>query len=380
LRSALKYNSGGKVRETKKLIENMPDSLEVFYLDRIKMIKGGIAGYFPHSLDKAFYERISDQVELFDQDEDKVYESTFLPTQQYLDRGGKVLRPLLAALCLEAYGCDSSDYESFLGAIEVMEDSSIMMDDYIDNSLLRRGGHCAHVVHGNPIANLASCTAFALSHYIFYNNEMNLPFEKATRLINAVAWEHIQMAFGQIEELYWTESNINTVTVEQYLQETIARCAFLTFRGPLRYAAIIADAPEEDIPVLEKIGEYMLVGYHVRGDNLDMSPDSDAWGKIAGEDITTGRRTLLINYILQNASEEDNKRLVEIINSRTVDESRKREVFDLVMKYRGLEYTRDLAEKYNSLTKKEIDKLHVSDKHKNLFCQFSDFSCMKRAV
>lgn len=368
------------MREIKKLIENMPESLEKFYLEKIKMIKRGVENYFPHSVDTAFYERISNQVELFDQDKEKIYESVLLPTQQYLNRGGKVLRPMLAALCLEAYECDAADYELFLGAIEVMEDSSIMMDDCIDNSQLRRGGPCAHIAHGVPIASISSSTAFALGHYIFYNNEMNLDMEKAARLMNALAWENIQMAFGQIEELYWTESNINTVTVDQYLQETVARCAFLTFRGPLRYAAIIADAPEEDIPVLEKIGEYMLIGYHVRGDNLDMSPDSDTWGKVAGEDITTGRRTLLINYLLQNADEKDNKKLVEILNSRTAGENEKKTVFDLVMKYKGFEYTRDLAEKYNELTKKEIARLHISDKYKNLFCQFSDFSSVKRAV
>lgn len=368
------------VRDIKKLIENMPDSLEQYYLQQIKMIKRGINDYFPHNFSTGFYEKITDLEEIFSQDERTIYESILLPVQQYLDRGGKVLRPVLAALCLEAYGCDALEYEAFLGALEVMEDSSIMMDDYIDNSLLRRGGPCAHMVYGNPLANLASCTVFALSHYVFYNNELNLPIEKVTRLVNAVAWEHIQMAFGQIEELYWTESNINTVKVEQYLQETIARCAFLTFRGPLRYAGILVDAPEEDIPVLEKIGEYMLIGYHLRGDNLDMSPDSDAWGKIAGEDITTGRRTLLINYLLQNATPEEKKELVEILNSRTIDDKTKYEVFELVVKYKGFEHTQDMARHYNNLVQQEIDKLHISDSYKTLFFQFSDFASISRAV
>ena len=76
------------MREIKKLIENMPESLEKFYLEKIKMIKKGVEKYFPHSVDTAFYERISNQVELFDQDKEKIYDSVLLPTQQYLDRGG----------------------------------------------------------------------------------------------------------------------------------------------------------------------------------------------------------------------------------------------------------------------------------------------------
>ena len=60
-------------------------------------------------------------------------------------------------MTLSAYGKDPADYTPFLACIEVMEDSSIMMDDYIDNSLLRRGGPCAHIKHGFPMANISAC-------------------------------------------------------------------------------------------------------------------------------------------------------------------------------------------------------------------------------
>ena len=368
------------MRNIDALVQGMPAALTEFYRRHIARVKKAIAEYFPRSFDGAFYERITGQVEIFPMDEVAVYESVFLPTHEYLERGGKVLRPVLAALCLEAYGADPAAYKPFLGAIEVMEDSSIMMDDYIDNSMMRRGGECAHVRHGYPVANIASCTAFALSHYLFYNNEMNLPISKAVRLLNAIAWEHIQMAFGQIEELYWTENDVNTVSVDQYLQETVARCAFLTFRGPLRYAAILADAPEDDIATLERIGEYLLVGYHIKGDNLDMAPDSEAWGKIAGEDITTGRRTLLINYVLNKATKEERETLEDILRSRTRDEREKQKVYELVVKYKAFDYTRDLAAKYNELTKREIDTLRIPPEYKALFYEFSDFCCIKRAL
>jgi len=367
-------------RNLRKMLKNMPESLAAFYHKHIGTIKDGIARYFPHAVDAPFFETVSGQVPLYDQDWPAVYDSILLPTQEYLDRGGKVLRPVLVALTLEAYGLDPSDYAAFLGAIEVMEDSSIIMDDYIDNSELRRGGPCAHVAHGFPIANISSCTAFALSHYLFYNNEMGLPREKATRLLNAFAWEHIQMAYGQIEELYWTESNVNSVALSQYLQETIARCAFLSFRGPLRYAAIVADAPAEDIPVLERIGEYLLIGYHIRGDTLDMSPDSDEWGKIAGEDITTGRRTLLINYVLEKAEPGDRAELERILNARTTDERIKHWVYDKVVQYGGFAFTREMARAYHEKTREQILRLHISERHRQLFSEFSDFAAMKRSV
>lgn len=368
------------MRDARKLTENMPPRLADFYRQHIATVRQGIRSYFPEEIDAQFLARVTGQEDLFPQDLGALYDSVMLPTREYLNRGGKVLRPILCALTLEAYGQDPAQHAAFLGAIEVMEDSSIMMDDYIDNSLLRRGGPCAHVAHGFPLANISSCTAFALSHYLFFNNEMNLPPAKAARLLNAIAWEHIQMAFGQIEELYWTADNINSVTVSQYLQETIARCAFLSFRGPLRYAGILADAPEEDIPVLERIGDYLLIGYHIRGDDLDLSPDSDAWGKVAGEDITTGRRTLLINCVLGRAEPADRERLETILNSRTRDDALKTEVFELVRKYKGLDYTQRLAREYHDRTRREIDKLHVPESHRELFREFSEFAGSRRRL
>ena len=361
-------------------LANMPERLARFYEAKLIEIKQGIEEYFPRRMDAAFFERVTGHEPLFEQDWDALSHVVFTPTHEYLERGGKMLRPVLVALTLEAYGEDSSKFPILLGAIEVMEDSSIMMDDYIDHSLLRRGGPCAHVKHGYTLANVSSCTAFSLAHTIFQNNELGLPTETALRLVDAVAYEHIQMGFGQMEELYWTAEDKNTVTIPQYLQETIARCAFLSFRGPLRYAGIIGGAPDEDIPVLEKLGDYLLIGYHVRGDNLDMSPESDGWGKIAGEDITTGRRTLLINYVLERADADDRALIERTLNSRTRDDAEKRRVYELVIKYGGLEFARDLAERYNRLAHEQIDRLHLSDDYKEVFRQFSDFSTVKRRM
>lgn len=363
-----------------QILAGMPAPLAEYYVAKHDFVKRSIASYFPSEVDAAFFERIGGLEPLFDQDYAAIAATIFRPTLEYLDRGGKMLRPILVALTLEAYGEDSDRFGPLLGAIEVMEDSSIMMDDYIDNSLLRRGGPCGHVAHGYTIANISSCTAFSLSHWLFNNNAMGLPEDVLLRLLNAVAYEHIQMGFGQIEELYWTAENVNRVTVPQYLQETIARCAFLSFRGPLRYAGLIAGAPDEDIPVLERLGDYMLIGYHIKGDNLDMEPDSKAWGKIAGEDITTGRRTLLINYVLRAASPEDAAVIERILNSRTRDEGEKQKVYALVKKYDGLRFAQDLAARYNDLAQREIEKLHVPERFKDVFRQFCEFSSIKRRM
>ncbi len=369
-----------KSDKLERIVDGMPPEFREYYLAKYALVKRAIDDYFPRVMTRHHLEEVMGLEALFDPDLATISDTILDPSHRYLDRGGKMLRPVLVAMMLDAYGEDSNRFGVLLGAIELMEDSSIMMDDYIDHSELRRGGPCGHVAHGYAIANISSCTAFSLSHRVFNDNLLGLPEDVLLALLDAVAFEHIHMGYGQIEELHWTASNKNTVTISQYLQETIARCAFLSFRGPLRYAGIIAGAPSEDIAVLEKIGEYVLIGYHVKGDNLDMEPDSEAWGKIAGEDITTGRRTLLINHVLRSATPDDAAVIERILDSRTRDESEKKKVYALVKKYGGLEFAQELAHEYNEKSQALVAKLHLPPRYRAMLEQFCDFSSVKRRM
>ena len=361
-------------------LEGLPDGLALVYSAYRAFVKEAIATHYGESLTREREDSATGIPSVFDHDLPALHATVFEPTRQYLARGGKMLRPMLVAMTLAAYGKDPLEYGAFLAAIEAMEDSSIIMDDYIDNSERRRGGPCAHVLHGFQLDNISSCTMFAQAHAVFYNNELGLPEETLGRLLDAVTEEWLQMAYGQLEEFYWTEDNINNVTIDQYFQETIARCAFLTFRGPLKYAAIIGGAPAEDLPILARIGEYLLIGYHIRGDNLDLKPDSKAWGKVAGEDITIGRRTLLINETLRQATPEDRAVIEEIINERTDDEDKKQTVYRMIMKYGILQQAEALAELFNEKTKAEIARLSLPEDSRRMLQEFSDYCMMTRKI
>ena len=361
-------------------LEGLPDGLADVYSAYRAFVKRAIDSHYGEQLTRDREDRDTGIPSVFEHDLPALHATIFEPTRQYLARGGKMLRPMLVAMTLQAYGKDPLKYGAFLAAIEAMEDSSIIMDDYIDNSERRRGGPCAHVLHGFPLANISSCTMFAQAHAVFYNNDLGLTEETLGRLLDAVSEEWLQMAYGQLEELYWTEENINNVTIDQYFQETIARCAFLTFRGPLKYAAIIAGAPAEDLPILARIGEYLLIGYHIRGDNLDLKPDSEAWGKVAGEDITIGRRTLLINETLRLASAEDRQVIEQIINERTDDEAKKRTIYEMIHKYGILQIAEDLASQFNEKTKTEIARLSLPPESMQMLRDFSDYCMMTRKI
>src|SRR5262245_7916772 len=141
-----------------RIVEGMEPELRDFYLAQVERVHRAIRDYYPRAMSVEQLADVTALEPMFEPDLAAISESVLQPAQDYLDRGGKMLRPVLVALVLEAYGEDPARYAPLLGAIELMEDSSIMMDDYIDHSELRRGGPCAHVAHGHATANLSSCT------------------------------------------------------------------------------------------------------------------------------------------------------------------------------------------------------------------------------
>ena len=90
-------------RDLSQLLQNMEAPLADFYREFIDAVQNGIHSYFPNRIDGNFFTTVTGQVELFDQDYDTMYRAIMQPTQEYLDRGGKVLRPILVALTLQNY-------------------------------------------------------------------------------------------------------------------------------------------------------------------------------------------------------------------------------------------------------------------------------------
>lgn len=356
---------------------NMSTPLADYYNATIPFVRQSIREFFPSTFSNAWLDGCTGPSRHARNEEllDKYFQA---PNNLYLTRDGKALRSVLAAMTLEAFGKNYRDYAPYLAMTEVIEDTTISWDDIWDQSEMRRGGPTMHIAYGVPMALNASIAAYDYAFHVFYKNIFGLDEVTNNKILHALTWDKLHLPVGQAEELYWTDHDVNDVTEAQYLQETMSRCAFLSFRGPVKIAAILAGANDDAVQAMAKYGEYLGLGYHLHGDNLNLS--SPELGKVWAEDITTGRRTLLILYTLRAASPKDRQRLSELIAARTHDPALKEEAVGYLFKYGALEHctkrAQDLGEQANAC----IERASLSGIHRERFSALTEFCCTSRRL
>jgi geranylgeranyl pyrophosphate synthase len=240
------------------------------------------------------------------------------PFESYLHRSGKMLRPYLVCLCLEAFGVDPRSRPKQVAMAEMIHSSSLMLDDIADDSLLRRGAPCAHQVHGVVVAGAAASAWFNIVVELAWN-EAGDDFETARKLMEAITWEHFVTGLGTTIDVTWSwQANING-TVQQYLQQVVHRSTSYTYRLPLKIGAIAAGAAEREALVLAQFGEKLGLAFQLIDDILNVAPRDNRWGKEVAEDISQGKITLQVLLALEVANGQQRSELLGILGSQTHD-------------------------------------------------------------
>lgn len=300
------------------------------------------------------------------------------PTYLYIDRPGKLLRPILTALILEAYGADVNRYKSVLATIELMEVTTISMNDIWDDSLYRRAGYCTHVVHSPEIAHAAALAGYAYSLAFLFDDEYGLDTHTALRLYRAFAFEDIQLFLGDVVETMWPIEKREVIPEAHFFQEVASRCAFLSFRGPARIGAILGGADDEDIARFERFGMLIGLAYHLRGDNLNVAPQSVSWGKQPYEDITAGRRSLLTSFAIQDATPADRREMLDILDARTIDPSRIERFIELLRRYGAADRCERRADELLREARASLEATTLGDDHKELLWAFAEIMVKRK--
>ena len=269
------------------------------------------------------------------------------PIWEFLDRGGKRWRPALFLLIIEALGKNPEEFLDFAIIPEVIHNGTIMIDDIEDSSEMRRGKPCTYRIYGIDIAINAGNAMYYLPLVTLIKNRDKLSKEKLSRLYEIYVQEMINLSFGQAMDIAWHKglANADEIDVEDYMQ----MCAYKTgtlARMAAKMAAVLADANEELVEKLGRFAEAIGVAFQMQDDILDLTSEEFAQKKGGrGQDITEGKRTLMVIYTLKRASENDRKRLIEILNMHTTDQKLRDEAIAIMEKYNAIEYAKNYAKK-----------------------------------
>ena len=198
--------------------------------------------------------------------------------------GGKRLRPLLTLGCSRLCGYQGERHVAIAAVVEFIHTATLLHDDVVDASELRRGRDTANALWGNKPAVLVGDFLFARSFQLMVEDGSLKILEILSRAASVIAE-------GEVHQLM--TANDTTTTEEAYLAVIEAKTAAL-FAAAARVGAVLAERPLEDELALERFGHNLGVAYQLIDDMLDFSAHQTALGKNVGDDFRDGKITLPI--------------------------------------------------------------------------------------
>jgi geranylgeranyl pyrophosphate synthase len=297
------------------------------------------------------------------------------PIWEFLDRGGKRWRPGLFLLICEALGRKADDFLDFAIIPEVIHNGTLMVDDIEDMSKLRRGKPCTYRIFGLDIATNAGNAMYYLPLLPLMEKREEISSEKSLRIYEIYTQEMINLSLGQAMDIAWHRglADANELDEEDYLQ----MCAYKTgtlARMSAKIASVLADANDELVDKLGRLAECVGIAFQMQDDVLDLtSTEFERKKGGRGQDVTEGKRTLIVIHTLKSANSKDKKRLVEILGAHTSNQKLRDEAIVMMIKYGSVEYVKRLAKRMVEDSWRQVEKLLPQSESREKLKSFTEF-------
>lgn len=208
--------------------------------------------------------------------------------------GGKRLRPRLVLISALAHGYRGEHHTNVAAIIEFIHTATLLHDDVVDSSDLRRGRDTANAVWGNEAAVLVGDFLYSRSFEMMVEvGEM--------RVMEILSAATNTIAAGEVMQLM----NVGEadVTEERYMQVIQAKTAKL-FEASARLGAVLSGAGAEQEQAMAAYGSHLGIAFQLIDDVLDYTADSEELGKNAGDDLAEGKPTLPLIYAMCDGDEQ----------------------------------------------------------------------------
>jgi octaprenyl-diphosphate synthase len=224
--------------------------------------------------------------------------------------GGKRLRPMLLTLCAHACGYGGQNHIPLAAIIEFIHTATLLHDDVVDESDLRRGQQSAHAVWGNAASVLVGDFLYSRSFQMMVGLD-------SMRVMEVLADTTNTIAEGEVQQLL----NMGDPEVDQqrYMQVIENKTAKL-FEAACRLAAIISEKPVEIENALAIYGNRLGAAFQITDDVLDYNGNAETMGKNAGDDLAEGKPTLPLIIARQRCSQKERELLDAAISNGGVDD------------------------------------------------------------
>jgi octaprenyl-diphosphate synthase len=247
--------------------------------------------------------------------------------------GGKRIRPMIAVLAARALHYQGDKHITVAALIEFIHTATLLHDDVVDESDMRRGKATANAAFGNAASVLVGDFIYTRAFQMMTSLESLRVLALMSEAVNVIAE-------GEVLQLM----NVNDpdITEESYMRVIYSKTARL-FEAAAQSSAILSDASVAEEKALQDYGRYLGTAFQLIDDLLDYSADGSTLGKNTGDDLNEGKPTLPLLHAMHNSEGEQKAMIrgaIEQGNGRHLLEP----VLQAMQQCGSLEYTRQRAE------------------------------------
>ena len=258
--------------------------------------------------------------------------------------GGKRMRPMLTLACAKLLGYPGNRHHKLAAAVEFIHTATLLHDDVVDGSGMRRGKRTANLIWGNSASVLVGDFLFSRAFELMVE-------DGSLKVLKILSSASCVIAEGEVEQLT-AQRRIET-DEEQYLAIIGAKTAAL-FAAACRVSPVVAEADEEVEMALEQYGRNLGIAFQLTDDVIDYASDAEVMGKGVGDDFRDGKMTLPVILAYARGSEEQRAFWRSAVAGERIDDDDLAHAIQLMRSTDALSDTIECARQYG---RRAIDSL-----------------------
>jgi octaprenyl-diphosphate synthase len=258
--------------------------------------------------------------------------------------GGKRVRPAVLLMAARLSGYQGDRAVLYASVVEFIHTATLVHDDIIDDSELRRGRLAVHSRWGNDITVL-------LGDYLYIKSMALALTHDTLDIVRLLCDVTLRMIEGELYQL--TKNGDAGITEDEHFDIIRRKTAYL-FGGCAQIGGMLGKVSEEQAQALREYGFNLGIAFQLVDDLLDFTGDAGALGKPIGADLREGKMTLPLIHLLQQREEVGARIVRDIIASRSVSEAQWSELLRILKEHRSTDYAYRRASEFAERAKKPL--------------------------
>lgn len=292
------------------------------------------------------------------------------PLLAYSQNGGKRHRPLITVAACIAVGGTLDRAISAAAAIEHFHTAALIHDDIADEAELRRGEPCLHLTEGMGLAINDGDLGLSLVNGTVIRDEL-LDDAMKVRVVTELIDMTRRTIEGQALDIGWARDGRYDITPEDYLVMATHKTAHYSGAVPLAIGAIVGGGSESQIEALRNYGLDTGLAFQIQDDLLNLVGAEESTKKDFRNDITEGKRTLVVVHALQHSDRAGE--LIEILSSKTKDPAVLEQAVQIMEEAGSIDYARSYAENLTSIAKNRLIDMVDPSPARDLLISMADW-------